>query len=352
MARHAAWCRYTLEFNFTARTSREEMTRKDTYFIKVWDDDRQDVCGIGECALFRGLSAEDNDGYEDKLNALCRSINAGGKIDISRYPSLVMGLETALLDLTNGGRHLIFPGEWPQGDSGIVINGLVWMGSAEEMLARIDDKISRGFRCLKMKIGGISFENEIRLLEHIRNVYGPDKLTLRLDANGAFKPEDAMDRLERLAIFDVHSIEQPIRAGQWDEMGYLCEHSPIPIALDEELIGIVDCEDKRRMLNCVKPAYIVLKPSLAGGFSGCREWIELAGEINAGWWITSALESNVGLNAIAQWTASLGADMPQGLGTGGLYTNNFDSPLRLHGDVLSYDTTARWIIPDLPWIEP
>lgn len=351
-AQRAAWCRYTLDFNFTARTSREEMTRKDTYFIKVWDSDTPEVAGIGECALFRGLSAEDSDGYEKKLNDLCRCINEGRKIDISRYSSLKMGLETALLDLTNGGRGIIVPGPWTRGNGEITINALVWMGSAEEMTRRIDDKLAAGCSCLKMKIGGINFNDELRLLDRIRLAFPPERLQLRLDANGAFTPSQAMDRLNELANFDVHSIEQPIRAGQWDKMSYLCENSPIPIALDEELIGITDIVEKRRLLYFVMPSYVVLKPSLCGGLSGAAEWIAVAEEKHVGWWVTSALESNVGLNAIAQWTAALNPRMAQGLGTGALFTNNIPSPLRLNADKLSYDPQARLLMPELEWTEP
>lgn len=351
-AQRAAWCRYTLHFNFTARTSREEMTEKETFFIKVWDDAAPDRYGIGECALFRGLSAEDSDSYESKLNDLCHCINVGHKIDISRFSSLKMGLETALLDLENSGRRVIFPGEFPEGKRSLTINGLIWMGSADEMAARIDEKLAAGFSCLKLKIGGIKFNEELKLLDRIRLQYPPEKLQLRLDANGAFHPDDAMSKLRELANFDIHSIEQPIRAGQLDKMSYLCENSPIPIALDEELIGITDIIAMRRLLYFVMPGYIILKPTLCGGFSGASQWIHVAEEKNIGWWITSALESNLGLNAIAQWTAAIAPDIIHGLGTGALYTDNIPSPLTLRGDKLSYDSTRQWNIPELEWIEP
>lgn len=352
-AKRAAWCKYTLRFNFTARTSREEMTEKDTYFIKVWDSDSPDVAGIGECALFRRLSAEDRFGdYEQKLNELCRGINNGQEVDIAHYSSLRMGLETAQLDLRNGGRGVIVPGPWADGVGAITINALVWMGSADEMTRRISEKLASGCSCLKMKIGGISFDDELMLLDRIRREFPPEKLEVRLDANGAFKADGAMARLRELANFSIHSIEQPVMAGQWDVMKKLCEESPIPIALDEELIGLDDIADKRRMLTSIGPAYIVLKPSLCGGLSGAGEWISLAEETHTGWWVTSALESNVGLNAIAQWTASLKPVMAQGLGTGTLYTNNIESPLRLNGDKLSLDPNGRWQMPALKWIEP
>lgn len=351
-ALRAAWTRRTLHFSFTARTSRETMTERSTWYIKLWDSGTPGVCGIGECAHFAGLSAESTEGFEAKLNDLCHSLNIGRRIDITRWSSLKMGLECALLDLENGGRRVLFPGPFTEGMSEVTINGLVWMGTPDEMLARIDEKLAKGFRCLKMKIGGVKFADELRLLDHIRMAFPPDKLTLRLDANGAFTPENAMERLERLANFDVHSIEQPIRAGQLDKMSYLCENSPIPIALDEELIGIHDITQMRRLLYFVSPQYIVLKPTLCGGLSGADAWITVAREKRIGWWVTSALESNIGLNALAQWTAALDTDMPQGLGTGALYTDNIQSPLRLESDMLRIDPDAAWEIPPMEWTEP
>lgn len=352
-ALRAAWTRRTLHFSFTARTSRETMTERPTWYIKLWDSDTPGVWGIGECAHFAGLSAESTEGFEAKLNDLCLSLNTGRVIDITRWSSLKMGLETALLDLENGGKRLLFPGPFTRGERSVEINGLVWMGSVDEMLERIDTKLSQGFRCLKMKIGGVRFSDELRLLDHIRLSFPPSKLTLRLDANGAFRPDEAMDKLERLANFDIHSIEQPIRAGQLDKMSYLCENSPIPIALDEELIGITDIVEMRRLLYFTTPQYIVLKPTLCGGLSGADRWIHVAGEKGIGWWITSALESNIGLNAIAQWTAALDPSLPQGLGTGQLYTDNIPSPLVLEGDTLGYRPDGGgWQIPPLEWIEP
>lgn len=351
-ALRAAWCRYSLKFNFLARTSREEMTEKETYFIKVWDDADPGRYGIGECALFRGLSAEDSDAYETKLNDLCHCINSGRKIDISRFSSLKMGLETALLDLENGGQRLIVPGPWTEGQTTLVINGLIWMGSVDEMIGRIDEKLAAGFSCMKLKIGGIKFNDELRLLDRIRLQFPPERLQIRLDANGAFKPDDALPKLKELANFDIHSIEQPIRAGQWDKMSYLCENSPVDIALDEELIGITELIEMRRLLYFIMPDYIILKPSLCGGLSGASQWIHVAEEKHVGWWITSALESNIGLNAIAQWTAAVAPEKINGLGTGALYSNNISSPLTLTGDRLGYDTSHSWDIPALEWTEP
>lgn len=351
-ALRAAWARRTLHFRFTARTSRETMTERPTWYIKVWDTSAPGVYGIGECAHFAGLSAESTDGFEAKLNDLCLMLNRGRHIDISRWSSIKMGLETAVLDLENGGRRELFPGPFTRGEQGIAINGLVWMGSASEMLERIDEKLSQGFRCLKMKIGGVKFNDELRLLDHIRLAFPPEKLTLRLDANGAFAPDEAMDKLNQLANFDIHSIEQPIRAGQLDKMSYLCENSPIPIALDEELIGLRDLTEMRRLLYFVMPQYIILKPTLCGGFSGAAQWIHVAEEKGIGWWVTSALESDIGLNAIAQWTAAMNPSMPQGLGTGMLYTDNIPSPLNLRGDELFVNPAEKWEIPPMQWIEP
>lgn len=350
MGRKASWTKRILDFNFKAVTSRGSMLTKPTYYIKIWDEDNPDVYGIGECALFPGLSAEDNDTYEPTLIALCQAISNNERYDISRYSSLKMGLETALLDLENGGRRTPFPGAFTEGRETITINGLVWMGSFDEMLARLEQKIEQGFSTIKIKVGGLDrFDEELRLIDSLRVKFGPERLTLRLDANGAFTPDNALGRLQALAPFDVHSIEQPIRAGQWEAMSWLCEVSPIPIALDEELIGCRDRIEKARLLKQIKPQYIILKPTLCGGFESAREWIELAEREGAGWWVTSALESNVGLNAIAQWTATLGAKGAQGLGTGQLYTNNIPSPLRLDGERLSYDPAAAWDLSGLEW---
>lgn len=348
----STWCRYVLDFNFEARTSRGSMLQKETFFIKLWYEDAPELYGIGECALFRGLSCDDVADYEQRLDMLCRHINATGvtHMDIRDYPSICFGLETAARDLNNGGCRKVFDGSWIEGRSSIIINGLVWMGSKNEMRRRIDEKLEAGFRCMKMKIGGVAFDDELRLLEFIRKNYDRDVLTLRLDANGAFTPENALNRLESLSKFGVHSIEQPIKAGQWDAMRRIAAESPIDIVLDEELIGLNDNDSRRRMLDAIMPRYIILKPALCGGFSGATEWIGLAEERSIGWWVTSALESNIGLNAIAQWTASLKPSMPQGLGTGMLYTNNIVSPMFLDGDRLCYNPDGAWAIPDLPWI--
>ena len=345
----AQYARYILDFKALARTSREVMSQKETFFIKVWDDECPEVFGLGECALFRGLSSDDRPDFEAKLSEVCQSPGSYGKEDLKDFPSIVFGLETALLDLKNGGRRLIFPGEWPDGRMEIPINGLVWMGSVEQMKDRLDEKISAGFRCVKFKVGGEDFEREIALLEQVRALYSPDILEIRVDVNGAFSPDEALTKIERLSKLSVHSIEQPVRQGQIDLMGEICRLSPIPVALDEELIGVNDPEAKFKLLSTLKPAYIILKPALCGGFSGAAEWISIGQLLDIGWWATSALESNVGLNAIAQWVATYSPALPQGLGTGQLYTNNIPSPICQTGEVLKYDVNKSWVIPELSW---
>lgn len=346
---NASWCKYCLDFRFTAITSRERMRQKDTYFIRLTDSGQEGIYGLGEAGLFRGLSCDDRPGYEKKLTEVCRNIDryATHPSLLADWPSIRFAVETAVRDLSNGGRRLIYPSAWTDGNDEITINGLVWMGDRDEMRRRIATKLSEKFRCVKVKIGGIDFNEELSLLDFIRRE--APEVQLRLDANGAFSPSEAPEQLERLAKFGIHSIEQPIRAGQWAEMHRLCEHSPIPIALDEELIGINSADEKGRMLDTIRPAYIILKPTLAGGFEGSEEWIRLALERDCGWWATSALESNIGLNAIAQWGATLNTSMPQGLGTGQLYHNNIPSPLYLQGDKLRYRSGDEWKIPSLQW---
>lgn len=325
------------------------MRHKDTYFIRLTDSGQEGIYGLGEAGLFRGLSCDDRPGYEKKLTEVCRDIDryATHPSLLADWPSIRFAVETAVRDLANGGHRIIYPSAWTEGNDEITINGLVWMGDRDEMRRRIATKLSEKFRCVKVKIGGIDFDEELSLLDFIRRE--APEVQLRLDANGAFSPSEAPEQLERLAKFGIHSIEQPIRAGQWAEMHRLCEHSPIPIALDEELIGINSADEKGRMLDAIRPAYIILKPTLAGGFEGSEEWIRLALERDCGWWATSALESNIGLNAIAQWVATLNTSMPQGLGTGQLYHNNIPSPLYLQGDKLRYRSGDEWKIPSLQW---
>lgn len=349
----ATYCKYRLHFKNMAKTSREEMLYKDTYFIKIWDEIEPDVYGIGECALFKGLSADDVPDYENVLSEVCRNISSVTQDDLLNFSSIKFGIETAFADLCNGAKRIPFPSFWTEGQRIMVINGLVWMGNFEQMASRIQEKIDAGFKCIKLKIGGIDFESELQLLKMIRSKYSSEYIDIRLDANGAFTAENALDRLEDLYPYHIHSIEQPIKPGQWTDMERIVKHSPINIVLDEELIGINDRELKRQMLQAIKPDFIILKPSLCGGFTGAKEWADLVADYtNAGWWVTSALESNIGLNAIAQWTAKNNPEMPQGLGTGQLYLNNFDSPLIQKGQTLRFDTANRWNIPTLEWVMP
>ncbi|WP_455497853.1 o-succinylbenzoate synthase [Coprobacter sp.] len=345
----AAYTRYILDFKTPGGTSRGVLTQKETWFIRIWHDETPWIFGVGECALFRGLSADDCPGYEEKLREVCEQIDTLDTVSLREWSSIRFGVETALLDLKNGGKRRICPGTFYDGKQAIEINGLIWMGNKETMYRRIEEKLAAGFHCVKLKIGAIDFNSELELLKSIRSRYGKDEIELRVDANGAFSPVEAMCKLDKLSRYDIHSIEQPIRQGQWPEMEILCRDTPIPIALDEELIGINEPEQKEQMLNAIKPQYIILKPALAGGLSGSAEWIDKAEKQGIGWWITSALESNVGLNAIAQWTATLQPCIPQGLGTGQLYTNNIVSPLVQKGSVIQYDPSLNWDLSALIW---
>lgn len=336
----AEWAPYTLDFKFEARTSRESMRHKDTFFVRIPRADGSGH-GVGECALFKGLSEEPADGYTDWLSQACK--NPMADVAVS---SIQFGLETAKM---NAGYVERPTSDFLLGKEGIPINGLIWMGDRATMKQRIDEKLDAGFKVLKMKIGGIDFESEVELLEYIRKRYPASVLELRLDANGSFTPENAMQRLERLASFDIHSIEQPIKAGQTRKMATLCRRSPIAIALDEELIGLPSEQSVKRILDEIIPQYIILKPALCGGLSAADLWADEAERRSIGWWATSALESNVGLLAIATWVAARGVTMPQGLGTGQLYYNNIPSGLYLKGDRLYYNADYESQFPDLEW---
>lgn len=328
----ATFNQYILNFKRPSGTSRGILKTKETYFIEVSDGDKK---GIGECALFRGLSFDDDDDYESALEWACRNINLKVedlREELVNHPSIIFGIEQALLNLQHQG-ELYFPSDFTKGQDSIKINGLIWMGDAGYMQQQIEEKLKLGFSCIKLKIG-VNWESEKEVIRSLRNQFPKDKIELRVDANGAFSPEKAKTVLEELATLDIHSIEQPIQAGNWEAMAALCKETPTPIALDEELIGILNSESKQDLLTTIKPQYIILKPSLIGGFSGSDKWIGLAEKNNIGWWITSALESNIGLNAIAQYTYTKNNPMPQGLGTGGLFTNNFETPLLLDGENL------------------
>lgn len=350
-----AFTPYRLQFKEPGGTSRGILTSKLTYLLKLWDETDPGRVGYGEASLFEGLSKEAGPRYEYKLIETLANIALGRGTDLTEFPSIQFGLEQAILDYSSGGRGLYFPSAFTEGKSEIEINGLVWMGDIDTMLQRLESKLQEGFRCIKLKIGAINFNDELRMLEAIRNRYDADTLEIRVDANGGFSMDNVIPALHALNRYTVHSIEQPIPAGHWDLMRFLCEISPIPIALDEELIGVYTKEKKQALLETVKPAYIILKPSLCGGFGGAGEWISLARENNVGWWVTSALESNVGLNALAQWVATLGVTMPQGLGTGQLFTNNFSTPISIHNDRLYFNPNEIPIdtkqFEHLPWRE-
>ncbi|PCE63880.1 o-succinylbenzoate synthase [Sediminicola luteus] len=336
----ASYASYLLDFKRPSGTSRGVLHQKETFFLKLEEGDK---VGYGECGLFRGLSADDRTDYESRLQWVCEHIHLGLEAlwEANRaYPSIQFGLEQAFLSLARESPFVLFPSAFVNGEAGIPINGLVWMGDIAFMEKQIAEKIEAGFSCIKLKIG-VDFEKELDLLAKVRRSFSKSDIELRVDANGAFTPDLAMDNLKRLAELDLHSIEQPIKQGQWDAMAHLCAETPLPIALDEELIGIGDVTEKQKLLQTIQPHYIILKPSLIGGFKGSTEWIQGAEKLGIGWWVTSALESNVGLNAIAQWTFGLHNPMPQGLGTGALFTNNIQAPLAVEKGKLWY-TDLMW----------
>lgn len=330
---------YTLKFKRPAGTSRGVYIDHKVWYVLVSSVDNPEIWGIGECAPLFDLSCDYTPDYEKKLIAFCKKLEFEGSIDIDslqEYPSILFGFETALRQIEMQSFNL-YNTNFTTGEEGIPINGLVWMGSFDYMFKQIETKLNDGFQCIKLKIGAIDFQEELTLLKHIRKHFSAKDVTLRVDANGGFTPDEALEKLYRLAELDIHSIEQPIRAGLWDEMSELTSKTPLPIALDEELIGVNKSDQKKLLLQSIKPQYIILKPTLHGGLSGATEWINLAEQQKIGWWITSALESNIGLNAIAQWTSTFYIDTPQGLGTGGLYTNNIEMPLYIKKDHLYYN---------------
>lgn len=338
----ALFKKHILTFKQASGTSRGILKTKETYLLQI---EQGSNIGIGECAVFRGLSVDDTPEYVAKLTWLCANINKPINLlldELIEFPSIQFGLEQAIISLNGTDRFKLFPSSFTQSNASIEINGLIWMGTELFMKKQIEEKLKAGFTTIKLKIGAIDFKTELKLLQSIRKEFTSKEITLRVDANGGFTPDDALDKLKYLADIELHSIEQPIKSNQWQEMAELCLKSPLDIALDEELIGIFYKKEKEALLTSIKPQYIILKPSLIGGIQGSNEWIELANRHNIGWWITSALESNIGLNAIAQYTYSLGTTIPQGLGTGGLFTNNINSPLRVESGNLLYDEKLNW----------
>ncbi|WP_396170162.1 o-succinylbenzoate synthase [Flavobacterium sp.] len=338
----ASYQKYLLNFKRPSGTSRGVMNVKETWFLVLELDGKK---GIGECGILRGLSADDRPDYEEKIQWTCQNIHLGKDQlweALIEFPSIQFGVEMAFQSLASETPFLLFSSAFTEGKKNMVINGLVWMGEAAFMKQQIEEKLAQGFHCIKLKIGAIDFQKELDLLHFIRQNFDADTIEIRVDANGAFDESDALDKLNQLSGYKLHSIEQPIPKNHTDSMAELCKTTPIPIALDEELIGVFSYAEKEALLIKIKPQYIILKPSFVGGFRGTKEWIDLAKKHQIGWWITSALESNIGLNAIAQWTFLQQNSMPQGLGTGGLYTNNFDCPLEVKNGQLSYNPNLDW----------
>ncbi len=343
--------KHILKFKFDAGTSRGVLKEKETWILKLALDEK---VGFGECGPIRGLAVDNLDLIEEEIERVGNQVPKANfsneeqvfeflkKTVSPSFPSVRFGFETALLDLLDGGKWRVFSNDFYDYNKPLPINGLVWMGNKAFMKSQIETKIKAGFNCIKIKIGAIDLAHELEVLSYIRELDPDKKLTIRLDANGAFTPENAIGILEKLSVFDIHSIEQPIKPGQFKAMNKLCQESPIPIALDEELIGIYSKADKIDVLENINPPYIILKPTLVGGIQSTREWISLAEERGIKWWITSALESNIGLNAICQLTSTYHPTIPQGLGTGQLYNNNFDSPLEVSAGEITYRKGLEW----------
>lgn len=334
--------KYLLQFKTPSGTSRGVMTEKETWFLVLEENGKK---GIGECGILRGLSADDRPDYEAQLQWTCNHIHLGEEKlweMLLEFPSIQFGVEMAFRSLRSENPFELFPSDFTNGQKSIPINGLVWMGDEAFMKQQIEQKIADGFNCIKLKIGAIDFEKELALLRLIRQNFTPNQIEIRVDANGAFSSNKALGQLIQLSEFELHSVEQPIAKNQHDSMAVLCKNAPFPIALDEELIGVFTLEEKEALLQKIKPQYLIFKPSFIGGFRGTLEWIALAKKHKIGWWITSALESNIGLNAIAQFTYELQNNMPQGLGTGGLFTNNFDCPLEVVRGELCYNAQKKW----------
>lgn len=358
MALQASYTKRTFHFSFNARTSRGAMKQRDSWFLKIWDDTQPEVFGLGEAAPVSGLSRERPSEVHDQLEDLIRWINSGEKMPSSASlkeiqslfasmnlsSSVYVALETAWLDYCNGGRRVVFDTEFHKGKP-LSINGLVWMGGLDFMLQQASIKIEEGFTCIKLKIGGLNFEKELDILNFLRRKYFRDQITIRLDANGAFRSDQAMYKLMDLSRYDIHSIEQPVKPGS-PLLTELCQKSPIPIALDEELIGKNTRAQKEELLDRVKPQFLVLKPSIHGGFLGCAEWIELAGTRKIGWWLTSSMESTVGLNALAQFASQFENPLPQGLGTGMIFNDNIPSPLEVKKGFLHWNSKESWDLSD------
>lgn len=333
-----------LQFKQPAGTSRGVLTEKPSWFLILYNEQDHQKRAIGECSVIPGLSPDQEERIEGRLSEICETINQGEESDVifRGLPAVQFAWEMARIDYKRGGKRMLFPSDFTSGHQGIPINGLIWMGEAEEMRWQVQKKITQGFGCIKLKIGAIGIEKELNLLHDIRKEYPSAQLELRVDANGAFRYPEAREIMDRLAELEVHSIEQPVPVNHHEEMSRLCSERPLPVALDEELIGYYGYENKYRLVEKIRPQYLILKPSLLGGFKEAEEWIDVARQLNIGWWVTSALESNVGLNALAQWAYSLGVKTPQGLGTGALFREDIVSPLEIRDAQLYYNNNRHW----------
>lgn len=348
---HIAAIPYTLRFHKPAPTSRGPLTTRSVWFLRVWDDNAPGISGWGEAGPLPGLSRDDCDAFGAEVARTCAAFHRSGYSNVAEarsaaedlivpWPSLAFGVETALLDLAGGGRQRLWDTPFARGEAGLPTHGLIWMDTPEGILRQVEAKIGAGYDVIKMKIGALPFAEEVALLQHLRDAF-PD-VEVRLDANGAFAPDEAVHRLDALAAFDVAFVEQPVRSGQWAAMTEVCRRSPVPIALDEELIPIISTEERRALLDAVRPHYLILKPALLGGFSACEAWISDAEERGVRWIANSLLESNIGLNAICQWTSATGGETVHGLGSGTLFANNIDGPIHLRGAQLELNRDRQW----------
>ena len=338
----AYYFKHLLKFKVPSGTSRGVLSNKESWFIVITDKNRY---GVGECSLIAGLSPDPISSYEDKLKEICNNICLGMDVlrtSLEAYPSIIFGLETAYLSFESSDPFVLMASSFTKGEKSIPINGLIWMGEQSFMKKQIKEKIESGFNCIKIKVGALNFDLECKLLKSLRLEYSSQDIEIRLDANGSFSPNSALEKLKILSNYDLHSIEQPIGTKMWDQMAFLCEKSPLAIALDEELVGLTSFEMQTKMLSLISPSYIILKPSLIGGLKACDSWIKIAESKKINWWSTSALESNVGLNAISQWVFNKGSEMKQGLGTGQLYFNNIDSPCYIDKGFLKYNPNKNW----------
>jgi o-succinylbenzoate synthase len=346
---HASYARHDLVYKKPIRTSRGEMTDHTAWYLRLGSAGSART-GWGEASPLPGLSVDDIASIEHALQQVCEAFNKHAQPDrdlLHKFPSVAFAVETALKDLQGSRPFILYPSSFTEG-SPLSINGLVWMATPEQMLEEAFSKIRSGYDCIKFKVGAHDFDEECRMIEAVRRQFSSFRLSIRLDANGAFTAHDAREKLKDLSRFDIHSIEQPVKPGQPDLMAALCSERKIPVALDEELIGIPS-SGRNKLLRMLKPSWIILKPGLLGGIRECEDWITCAEAVGTGYWVTSALESNIGLNAIAQWAATLPVALPQGLGTGALYQNNIPFPLHAgHGqlriEASGLDTVASALI--------